>query len=454
MSHRRSRVRSLLAVLAGPLLVWACGCREEEKTMLFHAGVGQRSSLDEIQELFCQRHPDVKVNFSYKGSGYFIADITRSQEGDLYMPGEEFYLLQAVERGFITDYQPDRDIAACFVTVIITPRGNPKGIQKVEDFTKPGVRVGLGNPKACAIGLWQEKTFQKAGNWDAVQKNATFSAKCIPELGNAAQHNLIDATIVWATTAVLYLRDVEIVPIEPKYRGVVRLPVAVLGLAGERGEGRQGRIARCRRSECRAAHQGGRPAAQDHASRQLRRDRDEAAILSRGAKVEFLLGQGVGPFWHLNGVERACPPMMGPRQWEELVLPYDGEIMRLIKERDPDGLIHVHCHGKVGRLLPLFLAMGVDSTDPVEPPPQGDITFRDARRLVGDRMTLYGNIEFLDMERRTPGEVEEKVRAAIEEGGRERTVLYPSAPPHQQHTARFTANAIRYIEAGLKYGAR
>ena len=171
-------------------------------------------------------------------------------------------------------------------------------------------------------------------------------------------------------------------------------------------------------------------------------------------KVEFLLDQGVGPFWHFNGVERACPPMMGPKQWEELVLPYDGEIMRLIKERDPGSLVHVHCHGKVGRLLPLFLAMGVDSTDPVEPPPQGDIRFKDARDLVGDRMTLYGNIEFLDMERCTPDEIEEKVRAAIEDGGRERTVLYPSATPHEQHSERFTANAIRYIEAGLRYGAR
>lgn len=199
--------------------------------MLFHAGVGQRSSLDEIKELFCQRRPGVKVNFAYKGSGYFIADIARSQEGDLYMPGEEFYLLQAVERGFITDYQPDRDIAAYFVTVIITPRGNPKGIQTVEDFAKPGVRVGLGNPKACAIGLWHEKTFKKAGIWDAVQRNATMSAKCIPELGNAAQHNLIDATIVWATTAVLYLRDVETIPLEPQYRGIIRLPVAVLKFA-------------------------------------------------------------------------------------------------------------------------------------------------------------------------------------------------------------------------------
>jgi len=170
-------------------------------------------------------------------------------------------------------------------------------------------------------------------------------------------------------------------------------------------------------------------------------------------KVEFLLEQGVGPFWSFNGVERACPPMMGPRQWDELVLPYDGAIMRLIKDRDPESIIHVHCHGKVARLLPLFLEMGVDSTDPVEPPPQGDIEFADAKKLVDGRMTLFGNIEFLDMERRAPDEIEEIVRRTIEEGGKQGMVLYPSSTPHTQHSERLLANAVRYIEAGLKYGA-
>jgi uroporphyrinogen-III decarboxylase len=171
-----------------------------------------------------------------------------------------------------------------------------------------------------------------------------------------------------------------------------------------------------------------------------------------GEKVAFLQSQGVGPFWHFNGVERASPPMMGPRQWEEWVVPYDGELMRRIKRADPAARIHVHCHGRVGTLLDSFLAMGVDSTDPVEPPNQGDIEFAEAKRRCAGRMTLYGNIEFVDMERCTPDEIELRVRRAIEDGGKARMVLMPSAGPHSRPTARFIANATRYIEAGVKYG--
>ena len=96
------------------------------RQLLFHAGVGQRSSLNEIKDLFRARCPEVQVDFAYKGSGYFLADIARSQEGDLYMPGEEFYLLQAVERGFITDYDPQRDIAAETRRVFVAWRTSPR----------------------------------------------------------------------------------------------------------------------------------------------------------------------------------------------------------------------------------------------------------------------------------------------------------------------------------------
>ena len=97
---------------------------------------------------------------------------------------------------------------------------------------------------------------------------------------------------------------------------------------------------------------------------------------------------------------------------------------------------------------------GVDSTDPIEPSPQGDIDIADAKREYGESLTFFGNIEFLDMATCTPDEIEEKVRHAVEDGGKDHTVLMPSSTPHERPSQVFERNAHRYIEAALRYGEK
>jgi hypothetical protein len=141
-------------VLALGLGLLSGGCSDKTPALLFHAGAGQRSSLDEIATLFRVRNPAARVDVSHKGSGYFIADLTASRMGDLYLPGDEHYLLQAQEKGFITDYNPATDIAAYFVTVIITPKGNPKNIRRLEDLARPAAINTMLSEKHSADCDW------------------------------------------------------------------------------------------------------------------------------------------------------------------------------------------------------------------------------------------------------------------------------------------------------------
>jgi len=202
---------------------------ERPKHLLFQAGTGHRSAPEAIADAFEKRHPDLKVDFSYNRSGYFLEDMASSRKGDLYMPGEEFYFLQAQKRGFIAEYHPETDIPAYFIPVIVTPRGNPKNIHSIADFANPGIRVGLGDSiNACSIGRWHKIIFTKAGIWDNVRKNAAMRAVCISELCNACCQKEIDAAIVWSSAAMLFLKDIAIVPLEPHYREIIRIPVAVL----------------------------------------------------------------------------------------------------------------------------------------------------------------------------------------------------------------------------------
>ena len=154
-------------------------------------------------------------------------------------------------------------------------------------------------------------------------------------------------------------------------------------------------------------------------------------------------------FW-FGGSEQATPPMMSPRMYDALVAKYDGPLFELVHQHDC--YVHVHCHGKISGILDRLVELGVDLLNPVEPPPQGDIEMGEAKRRVDGRITLMGNIEFRDLEFAEPDEIEKKVRHAIEDGGKKHTILYPSARGITDVSERYRENAIRYIEAGLKYG--
>jgi len=166
--------------------------------------------------------------------------------------------------------------------------------------------------------------------------------------------------------------------------------------------------------------------------------------------LEYVLEAGLGPVVWVGGSEQATPPMMGPEMYDEFVTAYDSRLMDVVHSHG--ALVHVHCHGKISGILDRLLDMGVDMLDPVEPPPDGDITMAEAKRRTNGRLTLLGNIEFRELEFATPARIDGLVRAAIVDGGPHRVHLYPSATPIEPLTERYRDNALAYLEAGLKYG--
>jgi uroporphyrinogen-III decarboxylase len=136
--------------------------------------------------------------------------------------------------------------------------------------------------------------------------------------------------------------------------------------------------------------------------------------------LDVLLSKpGIDVVW-MGGSEWVTPPMGSPRLYEELVQEQEREIIERVHRAG--ALAHIHCHGNVRSVIELVVDRGVDYFEPVEPPPDGDITFAEAKEIVGSRMTLGGNIEVRILEYADEDTVEKAVRAAFE-GARDRMVL-------------------------------
>ncbi len=176
----------------------------------------------------------------------------------------------------------------------------------------------------------------------------------------------------------------------------------------------------------------------------------EAACERILVRLEPLLAAGAIECIWLGGSEQATPPMMSRKFYEELVVPYDGRIIEMVKSYG--GLVHIHCHGLVNDVLESMMEMGADMTDPVEPPPDGDTSFVEAKERCRGRMVLMGNIELRALEFASRSEIDEMVRRAICDGGKEGMMLYPSATPLTWMSDQCRDNCIQYVESAVKYG--
>jgi hypothetical protein len=168
-------------------------------------------------------------------------------------------------------------------------------------------------------------------------------------------------------------------------------------------------------------------------------------------RLRYVLDQGVGPIIRFGGCEQATPPMMPSRFFDEFIIKYESPLWKMVRQAGQ--IPWVHCHGKIATVIDKFVAQGVQLLDPVEPPPQGDIEFKEAKkRAAAGSMTLIGNIEMNLLETGTPDEVEAEVQKTICEGGKKHLILGASDYAISVVDDHLRDNIVRFIEAGVKYG--
>jgi len=101
---------------------------------------------------------------------------------------------------------------------------------------------------------------------------------------------------------------------------------------------------------------------------------------------------------------------LGPRAVEELLTPFDTELVALVHRYG--GFVYYHNHGPVMRYLEALADLGIDALEPMEAPPWGDCDLGEARRRIGGRVCMVGNLDDMEVIDRLPTE---QVKAIAQE---------------------------------------
>jgi molybdate transport system substrate-binding protein len=200
----------------------------ETKELLLYCGAGIRPPVQQMAEAFEHEH-GVKIVTDYAGSEVLLSKIKLTRRGDLYMPGDKHYVEQAAQEGMILSQQ-----SICyFVPTILVQKGNPKNIGGLQDLLGAGLKLGLGDAKACAIGRKTKQIFAKNDTaWEDVEKNLAFQSLTVNELGMQIQAGSLDAVIVWDAIARYYSEHGTEVAIPVEKNVISTVNVGVLAFTG------------------------------------------------------------------------------------------------------------------------------------------------------------------------------------------------------------------------------
>jgi len=152
---------------------------------------------------------------------------------------------------------------------------------------------------------------------------------------------------------------------------------------------------------------------------------------------------GIEHVW-MGGSEWVTAPMACPATYDALVQEQERAIIEWVHAHS-EAVVHVHCHGRVRHALGRTIERGGDYTEPVEPPPDGDITMAEAKELVAGRITLGGNVEARVLCNESVETLERAVRAAFD-GDNQRFVLRATEGPSPKIAEREFANTMRMVE--------
>jgi len=184
----------------------------EVPELTFFCGAVNRRAVERAVATF-QAREGVQVNTVYNGCGILTAQMktisSKKLTGfpDTYMACDKYYM--DVVDGL---FQDAVEISSTEV-VIAVPKGNPKGIGSLADLAQPGVRVAVGQPDQCTIGVLTRQVLEAEKIYDEVMKNVVTQTATSALLIAPVSTGAADASLAYMTDTKSESEKVDVVRI-------------------------------------------------------------------------------------------------------------------------------------------------------------------------------------------------------------------------------------------------
>jgi molybdate transport system substrate-binding protein len=225
--------RSALA-FALALSVLSTGCGKQpapqppQSKLRVLCGSSMATPVQELAKQFAaDRH--AQIEFDLGGSETLLPKILTGVSADLFVCHDPFEeKLKAAGRWTNT-------VVVGYLEPVLAVRpGNPKSIRGLNDLAKPGLKIGIGDPRYSTCGELFVNAVREHGLHDGVMTNVVLQARSHAEVANGLVVGPLDAVVVWNFVIGLYPGKLEVIPTRVTYPPT---RVTVLGLTSSDNPG-------------------------------------------------------------------------------------------------------------------------------------------------------------------------------------------------------------------------
>ncbi|MCP4639133.1 MAG: solute-binding protein [bacterium] len=185
--------------------VWA-----ETPEILYFSGGVNRVAIEDTLKTFQEREGCV-IKTVYNGCGILVGQMKLGERPDVYHSCDISFM-----RDIVDLFAPAVNVSSTPM-VIVAAKGNPLGIEALEDLGREGLRIGLANEQQSALGALTARLLRQQGFYDAVTKNVVATTPTADLLVNQISTGALDAVVVYEANTT-YQRDaLDIIPIDTQY---------------------------------------------------------------------------------------------------------------------------------------------------------------------------------------------------------------------------------------------
>lgn len=172
------------------------------------AGSMLKPAVEETFTAFEERE-GVTLTRIYNGCGILVAQMKASKDGpDVYFACDTEFMTQVQDR-----FGPSTIVSGNQL-VLLVKKGNPHQIRRLKDLGKPGLRVGIGHEKQCAMGVVTQKTLAEDRSTEMVMKNVKVQTPTGDMLVNQMRTGSLDAAIAYVSNAAGAADELDAIAID------------------------------------------------------------------------------------------------------------------------------------------------------------------------------------------------------------------------------------------------